>query len=116
MSVNPSTTGIPSTQLPPSKSSKRDFEQSQLYENSINVLFLQETYRGGYKPQTKNQRPHYQYDSEVFIRHHIKVSSLVLRCGNNIEVLTMETRSCTVTSFINHQLLLSRRRTIFILN
>lgn len=127
MSVNPSTTGAPSTKQSLSNSSKRLLSNPILVtsinikglsadkenllvnlckENNTDILLLPETHRGATSRRPKVngiklilKHPHDQYGSAIFVKPDISVSSISLTYENNIMTLTIETSSCTVTSF-----------------
>uniref|UniRef100_A0A6P7HAH0 Uncharacterized protein LOC114348275 n=1 Tax=Diabrotica virgifera virgifera TaxID=50390 RepID=A0A6P7HAH0_DIAVI len=74
-------------------------------EHGVDVLLVQETHRGtaSRRPRIRGmklilERPHDQYGSAVFVRPDIDVASTSLTDQNDIEILTVEINSCTVTS------------------
>lgn len=44
------------------------------------------------------ERPHEQYGSGIFVKPSICVKSTAITCDNDIEILTVELESCTITS------------------
>lgn len=73
--------------------------------NKCDILVLQETHRGpnSHRPKIHGmklvvERPHEQYGSAIFVRPDIDVRSCALTCVEDVEILTIELQSCTVTS------------------
>lgn len=71
----------------------------------IDVLLIQETHRGtnNNRPKVDGmrlvvERPHEQYGSAVFVRPDINIKSTHMTCMNDIEILTIELESCSITS------------------
>lgn len=71
----------------------------------IHILVIQETHRGPDNPKPKIggmnlviDRSHNQYGSAIFAKPDLIIYSASLMCNNNLEILTIELQSCTVTS------------------
>lgn len=74
-------------------------------EHKCDILVIQETHRGrnDRRPKVSGmklvaERPHEQYGSAIFTHPDLVVKSTHTTDFNNIEILTIEMKSCTVTS------------------
>ncbi|KAI5742625.1 hypothetical protein M8J77_009365 [Diaphorina citri] len=86
-------------------SDKEELLADLCYENKCDILVLQETHRGisNHRPKIQGmtlilERPHEKYGSAIFIKPDLIINSTDLTCNNDIEILTIETQSCTITS------------------
>lgn len=74
-------------------------------QSDCDILAIQETHRGpdSHRPKVEGmklaiERSHEQYGSAIFIKPELKINSAHLTCDNDIEILTIEIQSCTITS------------------
>lgn len=74
-------------------------------QHNCDILVLQETHRGptSNRPKISGmklvlERPHDQYGSAVFTRPDLLLRSTAMTFSSDMEILTIELQSCTVTS------------------
>lgn len=86
-------------------SAKEELLQNLCVQHGCHVLCIQETHRSHkmHRPKVKGmvlaiERPHDKYGSAIFVHPDVQVLSTALTEENNIEVLTLETANCTISS------------------
>lgn len=87
-------------------SSNKEQILSDLCKNrNCDLLLVQETHRGinNNRPKIEGmtlllERPHEKYGSAIFSRPNLAIKTLDLTCNEDIEILTVELQSCTITS------------------
>lgn len=74
-------------------------------ETNCDILAIQETHRGisSHRPNIIGmnlviERPHTQYGSVIFAKPDIEIVSTDFTCNQDIEVLTVEIPTCSITS------------------
>lgn len=83
-------------------------------QNECDVICVQETHRdkNSIHPKIKNmklaiERPYNKYGSAIFVRRDLKILSIDYTDHNDIEILTIELKNCTITSIYKPQVSLS---------